>query len=674
MLPLHWPLLHTSPPVQPLLSLQSVVLLVNLQPLTALQLSSVHGLPSLQTTPVPATQTPPLHASPTVQTLPSLQGAVLALLAQPAIGSQESSVQTLLSLQALALPGTQTPALQASPTVHTLLSVQTAALATLTQPLTGSQLSSVHTLPSSQAIAFPAKHLLAAQTSPTVQTLPSSHGAELAECTQPLIALQLSVVQTFLSSQSTAKPATHLLATQASPLVHRLLSVQTAELAVLTQPFAISQLSLVQGLPSSQATLLPGWQLPPAHVSPTVQTLPSLHGAVLLALLHAPDLGSQVSVVQGFPSSHALGPLGVQMPLLQASPTVQPLLSSQTAVLLVLVHPVLLLQLSSVQGFPSSQMMAKPPTQLPAAQTSPLVHTEPSSQGAPLFVNTQPLMESQLSVVQTWPSSQGNALPGTQALAAQASPTVQTLLSVQLAEFAKLTQPFSGSQASSLQGLPSSQLISLPATQPPPPQASPTVQTEPSSQGSVLLLCEQPPEASQESVVQPLPSSQFLALPGMHWPPEHKSVTVQTLPSEQPAALLAVTQPCLGSQESSVQGLPSSHCRARPGTHTLPLQLSPIVHALLSVHGKLLPRWLQPALRSQTSSVQGFLSSHATCAPGRHCPPWHVSPLVQTLLSEHGAMLLVVTQPSLLSHESSVHGLPSLQTRARPGTHAPAAH
>jgi hypothetical protein len=47
----------------------------------------------------PATQTPALQASPTVQTLPSVQGPATGALMQPDPELQESAVQTLLSLQ-----------------------------------------------------------------------------------------------------------------------------------------------------------------------------------------------------------------------------------------------------------------------------------------------------------------------------------------------------------------------------------------------------------------------------------------------------------------------------------------------------------------------------------------------------------------------------------------------
>src|SRR5262245_10926336 len=52
-------------------------------------------------------------------------------------------------------------------------------------------------------------------------------------------------------------------------------------LLTCTQPEAGSHESSVQTFPSLQLSGPPGWQVPPPHVSPTVQKFPSLHGAVL---------------------------------------------------------------------------------------------------------------------------------------------------------------------------------------------------------------------------------------------------------------------------------------------------------------------------------------------------------------------------------------------------------
>ncbi len=97
--PAHLPAAHKSLPVQPLLSSQATVLFVNTHPCTASQLSLVQPLPSLQGMAGPATHAPRLHWSPPVHTLPSLQAALLLLWLQPVMGVQMSSVHTLPSSQ-----------------------------------------------------------------------------------------------------------------------------------------------------------------------------------------------------------------------------------------------------------------------------------------------------------------------------------------------------------------------------------------------------------------------------------------------------------------------------------------------------------------------------------------------------------------------------------------------
>jgi len=134
------------------------------------------------------------------------------------------------------------------------------------------------------------------------------------------------------------------------------------------------------------------------------------------------------------------------------------------------------------------------------------VQTSPSSQGAPLFLKTQPLVLSQPSSVHLLPSSQTVAAPGRQAPPLHASPLVHALLSSHAAVLAVVTQPLILSQASSVQGSPSWQMRSLPGAQAASAQASPTVQASPSSHGAVLALVTQPLPGSQPSSVQSLPS------------------------------------------------------------------------------------------------------------------------------------------------------------------------
>ena len=122
--------------------------------------------------------------------------------------------------------------------------------------------------------------------SPLVQALPSSQGAVVLAWPQaPVPTLHESVVQPLLSLQLATGPGMHALPPQMSPWVQALPSLHGAVLALWVQPVVASQASLVQPLPSSQLTLLPGKQTPVAQASPTLHTeLSALHCVPLLAL------------------------------------------------------------------------------------------------------------------------------------------------------------------------------------------------------------------------------------------------------------------------------------------------------------------------------------------------------------------------------------------------------
>jgi hypothetical protein len=68
--------------------------------------------------------------------------------------------------------------------------------------------------------------------------------------------------------------------------------------------------------------------------------------------------------------------------------------------------------------------------------------------------------------------------------------------------------------------------------------------------------------------------------------------------------------------------------------------------------------------------VQGLPSLQIGAAPPRHFPLAHRSDVVQALLSSHALVLFAKMQPFPVSHESSVHGLLSLQVTVVP-THLP---
>ncbi len=529
----------------------------------------------------------------------------------------------------------------------------------------------MQTLPSSQTTFLPDWQLLSLQTSLWVQTLPSSQGWVLAWWTQPVLASQASSVQTFWSSQLTASPGTQLLSLQASPWVQALLSVQVTVFARKTQQLALSQLSSVHKLPSVQVKALPGTHAELLHKSPLVQASPSSQGWTL-AMWTQPLLASQASSLHKFLSSQLIALPGWQAPSWQTSESVHAFLSLQGAVLFAKTHPKTLSQLSSVHKFPSLQVIAEPGTHALFAHVSPLVQASPSSQVSKLARLTQPSLASQESSVHGLASSHAMALPGRQLPSWQTSPLVHALLSVQGNVLLVKTQPPFWSQLSLVQPLPSSHCRPLPDWHLLLAQMSPEVQALPSSQATLLALWVQPPAAGlHASLVQTSLSSQSKGLPGTQLPAAQVSPCEQGLPSSQTAVLLTWLQADFASQLSVVHGFPSSQLRGLAVTHRPPRHWSPRVQASLSVHGLVLTVLLQPSLGSQESVVQPLASLQSVAAPGRQAPPWHASPPVQALLSEHGAVLFVITQPLAASQLSSVHGLPSLQAMAWPGTHLP---
>ncbi|MSQ82779.1 MAG: hypothetical protein EXR77_07665 [Myxococcales bacterium] len=137
-------------------------------------------------------------------------------------------------------------------------------------------------------------------------------------------------MHTLLSSQSTLAP-TQAPSVQVSPLVQAFLSSHVAVFVVLTQPDAVSQLSVIQAFLSSHGTIEPT-HLPAAQVSFGVQALPSSQAAVVLALMHLPSLWLQLSTVHWLLSLQFFS-APAHLPALHASLTVQISSSSQLALL-----------------------------------------------------------------------------------------------------------------------------------------------------------------------------------------------------------------------------------------------------------------------------------------------------------------------------------------------------
>jgi hypothetical protein len=93
------------------------------------------------------------------------------------------------------------------------------------------------------------------------------------------------------------------------------------------------------------------------------------------------------------------------------------------------------------------------------------------------------------------------------------------------------------SQVSSVQTSPSSQFGGGPPTQAPPEQVSFVVQASTSSHGSLLLMFRHPRTMSHKSMVHTLPSSQSGGAPPKHTPNQQESFVVQALPSSQGTVL-----------------------------------------------------------------------------------------------------------------------------------------
>src|SRR3990170_402184 len=122
------------------------------------------------------------------------------------------------------------------------------------------------------------------------------------------------------------------------------------------------------------------------HSSAAVQWSPSLHAVSSVTLVYAhPVAGAQESSVHMFPSAQLGATPPTQVPPEQVSFVVQAFPSLHGAVLLVFTQPVTGLQASSVQGLPSSQFRRGPPEHAPSAHRSFVVHTFPSSQGRRLL-------------------------------------------------------------------------------------------------------------------------------------------------------------------------------------------------------------------------------------------------------------------------------------------------
>jgi hypothetical protein len=173
----------------------------------ALHESVVHASLSLQLRGVPAVQVPLWQVSPPLQTLPSEHEVpfVTFVFTQPVDGLHESVVQTFESLQLSGVPLVQVPLWQVSAPLQTLPSLHDAPLTTgvCTQPVLGLHVSMVQTLESLQLSGVPAVQVPLWQVSLPLHTVLSAHAVPLGTAVNTHVpAGQVSVVHALLSLQS----------------------------------------------------------------------------------------------------------------------------------------------------------------------------------------------------------------------------------------------------------------------------------------------------------------------------------------------------------------------------------------------------------------------------------------------------------------------------------------
>ena len=144
----------------------------------------------------------------------------------------------------------------------------------------------------SPLVVFPSSHISPVSTAPLPHTGPEHtasvhvlfvpHDVPLGSVTwvQPVVALQPSVVHALLSLQLMFRPL-HTPFAHLSFTVQLLLSLQAIVLFTCAQPVVALQESSVHPLLTQQLSAAPGWQALFVQVSPTVQTLLSVHGLLL---------------------------------------------------------------------------------------------------------------------------------------------------------------------------------------------------------------------------------------------------------------------------------------------------------------------------------------------------------------------------------------------------------
>jgi len=304
-------------------------------------------------------------------------------------------------------------------------------------------------------------------------------------------------------------------------------------------------------------------QTEPAQKSALVHGLPSSHGVTAPEMCVHPVPTVHESRVQTLPSLHCE----------ESGKCWQPRNLSQK---------------SDVQAIPSSQFTGAI-WHAPAAQSSIPLQALPSEHVVPsgATVWEHPVTVLHESIVQGLWSSQSMGCPW-QTAPKHMSPPVHAVPSLQnYGPAEKCVHPVPTVHESRVQELPS-------------------LHCEESG------MCWQPSTLSQKSDVHGMESSQFT---GATWqtPAAQSSIPLHALPSEHvvPSGDAILEQPVAALHESVVQGLWSSQLTGVPW-QTEPKHMSPVVHALPSLHG-IGPAgmWEQPVVTLHESSVHTLLSLHA---------------------------------------------------------------
>jgi hypothetical protein len=176
----------------------------------------------------------------------------------PLMALQESVVHASLSLQLSGVPAVQVPLWQVSAPLQTLPSVHDVPFVTFvfTQPVDVLQVSVVQAFESLQLSGVPLVQVPLWQVSAPLQTLPSLHDAPFATgvCTQPVLGLHVSMVQTFESLQLSGVPAVQVPLWQVSVPLHTVLSAHAVPLTTgVNTHVPAGQVSVVHGLLSLQS-------------------------------------------------------------------------------------------------------------------------------------------------------------------------------------------------------------------------------------------------------------------------------------------------------------------------------------------------------------------------------------------------------------------------------------